>query len=130
MLERLSENNARVRNAELRLMLQRSFIERLEAARRDTISAEESREVMRNLLGELYQERTALRRHLASQSQQSGALGKDEAPRRGTKEKSPRLGGFLQGAVARWRGAHRHASLHLEVLARQSQPDSRRPRTE
>jgi hypothetical protein len=38
----LSENNARVRNAELRLMLQRSFIERLEAAHRDTTSAEES----------------------------------------------------------------------------------------
>src|SRR5262245_7513719 len=85
MLQRLSENNTRVQNAELRLMLQRSFIERLQAAQRDTASAEESLEVMRNLLGELYQERTALRRHLASQSRQSGAPGKSEALRRGAK---------------------------------------------
>jgi hypothetical protein len=91
MLEKLSQNNARVRNAELRLMLQRSFIERLEAAHRDTTSAEESLEVMRNLLGDLYQERTALRRHLTGQSRQSGVLGKGEAPRRGTKaQKSAR----------------------------------------
>jgi hypothetical protein len=82
MLERLSQNNARVRNAELRLMLQRH---------RDTTSAEESLEVMRNLLGDLYHERTALRRHLASQSRQSDALGKGETPRRGAKtQKSPR----------------------------------------
>jgi len=91
MLERLSENNARVRNVEWRLMLQRSFIERLEAAHRDTTSAEESLEVMRNLLGDLYHERTALRRYLTSQGRQSGALGKGEAPRRGAKtQKSPR----------------------------------------
>ena len=85
MLERLSENNTRVRNAELRLMLQRSLIERLEAAHRDTISAEKSLEVMRNLLGDLYQERIALRRQLAGQSRQSGPPGKGEAPRRGSK---------------------------------------------
>jgi len=96
MLERLGENNARVRNAELRLMLQRAFIERLEAADRDTTSAEDSLEVMRNLLGELYQERTALRRHLAGHSRQSGrqsgALDKrQDAPRRRAKaQKSPR----------------------------------------
>jgi hypothetical protein len=91
MLERLGENNTRVRNAELRLMLQRAFIEPLESAHRDTTSAEDSLEVMRNLLGELYQERTALRRHLAGQSRPSGALGKrEEAPRRGPKaQKSP-----------------------------------------
>lgn len=85
MLERLSGNNTRVRNAELRLMLQRSFIERLEAAHRDTTSAEESLEVMRNLLGDLYQERSALRRQLAGQSRQGGPPGKGEAPRRGSK---------------------------------------------
>jgi hypothetical protein len=46
---------------------------------------------MRNLLGDLYHERTALRRHLTSQSRQSDALGKGEAPRRGAKtQKSPR----------------------------------------
>jgi uncharacterized protein involved in exopolysaccharide biosynthesis len=90
MLERLRENNAQVGNAELRLMLQRSFIERLQAARRDTTSAEESLEVMRNLLGELYQERTALRRQLAGRSGQNGAPGKRGAPRRGTNaQKSP-----------------------------------------
>ena len=91
MLERLSANNTRVRNAELRLMLQRSFIERLEAAYRDTTSAEESLEVMRSLLGDLYQERIALRQRLAGQSRQSGPPGKGEAPRRASKTlRSPR----------------------------------------
>jgi len=91
MLEKLSENNTRVRNAEWRLMIQRAFIDRLEAAQRDTTSAEESLEVMRNLLGDLYQERTALRRHLASQSRQGVVLGKGAASRRGGKsQKSPR----------------------------------------
>ena len=90
MLERLSENNTRVRNAEWRLMIQRAFIDRLEAARRDTSSAEESLEVMRNLLADLYQERMALRRHLASQSRR-GVVGKGEPSRRGNKtQKSPR----------------------------------------
>ena len=90
MLERLSENNTRVHNAEWRLMIQRAFIDRLEAAQRDTRSAEETLEVMRNLLADLYQERISLRRHLASQSRQ-GVAGKAEASRRGSKmQKSPR----------------------------------------
>ena len=86
----MRENNAQVGNAELRLMLQRSFIERLQAARRDTTAAEETLEVMRNLLCELYQERTVLRRQLAGRSRQNGAAGKREAPRRGTNaQRSP-----------------------------------------
>src|SRR5262245_20401429 len=90
MLERLRENNARVSNAESRLMLQRSFIQRLEAAKRDTTAAEESLEVMRNLLGELYQERSALRRQLAGRSRQKSAPGQRETPRQATKaQKSP-----------------------------------------
>jgi hypothetical protein len=90
MVERLSENDTRVRNAEWRLMIQRAFIDRLEAAQRDTSSAEESLEVMRNLLADLYQERMSLRRHLTSQRRQ-GVVGKAGASRRGSKaQKSPR----------------------------------------
>jgi hypothetical protein len=90
MAERLSENDTRVRNAEWRLMIQRAFVDRLEAAQRDTSSAEESLEVMRNLLADLYQERMTLRRHLTSQSRQGG-VGKAGASRRGSKaQKSPR----------------------------------------
>jgi len=60
--ERLSENSKRVRENEKRVAAQLAFVERLQASGRNTRSAEETLEVMRNLLCDLYQTRVLLRR--------------------------------------------------------------------
>jgi uncharacterized small protein (DUF1192 family) len=60
--EQLLTNSYQVRDAERRLAIQHSFIERLRASARDTRSAEEALEVMRGILGGLYQKRFQLRR--------------------------------------------------------------------
>ena len=64
--EQLLTNSYQVREAERRLAIQHSFIERLRASARDTRSAEEALEVMRGILGGLYQERLQLRRRVTS----------------------------------------------------------------
>ena len=89
MLERLRANNQLVHNAELRLMQQRSFIERLQAAKQDTAPAEESLEIMRNLLGDLYQERTVLRRSTANANKRRGVAGNGAGPRREKSKPKP-----------------------------------------
>src|SRR5262245_17704306 len=64
--EQLLANSSQVREAERRLAIQHSFIERLQASARDTRAAEEALEVMRGILRGLYQERFQLRRRVAS----------------------------------------------------------------
>jgi hypothetical protein len=77
--ERLLTNTSQVREAERRLAIQHSFIERLQSSARDTRSAEEALEVMRDLLRGLYYERSQLRRKVASRKQPSG--GQNNAAR-------------------------------------------------
>ena len=62
--EQLRHNSDQVREAERRLAIQHTFIERLRASGRDTRSAEESLEVMRDILRELYSSRSLLRRRV------------------------------------------------------------------
>jgi hypothetical protein len=62
--EQLHLNDTQVREAERRLGLQHTFIARLRASSRDTTSAQESLEVMREILRGLYQQRSQLRRRI------------------------------------------------------------------
>jgi hypothetical protein len=62
--EQLRHNSDQVREAERRLAIQHTFIERLRALGRDTRSAEEALEVMRDILRELYSSRSLLRRRV------------------------------------------------------------------
>ena len=89
MLERLRANTTLVRNAEQRLINQGLLIERLQAADRSTASAEESLEAMRNVLGDLYHERTILRRCMPTENAQRAASGRGGGPQRAkAKQKS------------------------------------------
>jgi hypothetical protein len=63
--ELLHLNDTQVREAERRLGLQHTFIARLNASCRDTTSAQQSLEVMRDILRGLYYERSQLRRKIA-----------------------------------------------------------------
>jgi hypothetical protein len=63
--EQLHLNDTQVREAERRLGHQHTFIARLHASSRDTTSAQESLEVIRDILRGLYQERSQLRRRIA-----------------------------------------------------------------
>jgi hypothetical protein len=63
--EQLRLNDAQVREAERRLGLQHTFIARLNASSRDATSAQESLEVMRDILHGLYYQRSQLRRKIA-----------------------------------------------------------------
>jgi hypothetical protein len=60
--EQFSCNSGQVRDAERRLVHQQTFIERLRASGKDTRSAEQALEVMRDILRELYCARSLLRR--------------------------------------------------------------------
>jgi hypothetical protein len=63
--EKLRLNDTQVREAEKRLGHQHTFIARLHASSRDTTSAQEALEVIRDILRGLYQERSQLRRRIA-----------------------------------------------------------------
>ena len=65
--EGLSGNNNQVRDAERRLAIQHTFIDRLRATGKDTRSAEKTLEVMRDILRELYLSRSLLRRRVLPQ---------------------------------------------------------------
>src|SRR5262245_30190127 len=60
--EQLLANSSQVWEAERRLAVQHTFIGRLRAGARDTRAAEQALEVMRDILRQLYQERSQLRR--------------------------------------------------------------------
>jgi len=62
--EQLHLNDTQVREAERRLELQHTFIARLRASSRDTTSARESLEVIRDILRGLYLQRSQLRRRM------------------------------------------------------------------
>jgi hypothetical protein len=65
--ESLSGNSNQVRDAERRLAIQHTFIDRLRATGKDTRSAEKTLEVMRDILRELYLSRSLLRRRMLPQ---------------------------------------------------------------
>jgi hypothetical protein len=60
--ESLNGNSNQLRDAERRLAIQHTFIDRLRATGKDTRSAEKTLEVMRDILRELYLSRSLLRR--------------------------------------------------------------------
>lgn len=62
--EQIHLNDTQVRDAERRLSLQHTFIARLHASSRDTTSAEQALEVMRDILRGLYHQRWQLRRRM------------------------------------------------------------------
>lgn len=62
--QQFSDNSNQVADAEKRLAIQRTYIERLRASGRETKSAEETLEVMRDILMELYNSRSLLRRRV------------------------------------------------------------------
>jgi hypothetical protein len=62
--EQFYVNDTQVREAEKRLSLQHTFIARLHASCRDTTSAEQSLEVIRDILRGLYHQRSQLRRRM------------------------------------------------------------------
>jgi hypothetical protein len=66
--DQLLANNGQVREAERRLAIQHTFIERLRASAKDTRAAEEALEVMRDILRGLYLERSQLRRKQSSRT--------------------------------------------------------------
>jgi hypothetical protein len=66
--ELFSCNSSQVRDAERRLAVQHTFIERLRGSGNDTRSAEKALEVMRDILRELYCARSLLRRKLVGRS--------------------------------------------------------------
>lgn len=60
--QQFSQNSNQVAEAEKRLAIQRTFVERLRASGKETKSAEQTLEVMRDILRELYTSRSLLRR--------------------------------------------------------------------
>src|SRR6476659_4818937 len=62
--QQLSYNSSQVRDAEKRLAIQHTFIERLRASGKATKTAEETLEVMRDILRDLYNARSVLRRRV------------------------------------------------------------------
>ena len=81
--ESLSGNNNQVRDAERRLAIQHTFIDRLRATGKDTRSAEKTLEVMRDILRELYLSRSLLRRRVLPQKR----MRSSPARRKNTEEK-------------------------------------------
>ena len=81
--ESLSGNSNQVRDAERRLAIQHTFIDRLRATGKDTRSAEKTLEVMRDILRELYLSRSLLRRRILPQKQ----MRSSPARRKNTDEK-------------------------------------------
>ena len=81
--ESLSGNNNQVRDAERRLAIQHTFIDRLRATGKDTRSAEKTLEVMRDILRELYLSRSLLRRRILPQKR----MRSSPARRKNTDEK-------------------------------------------
>jgi hypothetical protein len=65
--ESLNGNSNQLRDAERRLAIQHTFIDRLRATGKDTRSAEKTLEVMRDILRELYLSRSLLRRRALPQ---------------------------------------------------------------
>ena len=66
LCEQFSNNSNQIKEAERRLAIQHTFIERLRALAKDTKSAEEALEVIRNILCGLYNQRSQLRRRIGS----------------------------------------------------------------
>jgi hypothetical protein len=62
--QQFNENSKQVGEAEKRLAIQRTFVERLTASGKETKSAEQSLEVLRDILRELYNSRSLLRRRV------------------------------------------------------------------
>ena len=62
--QQFSQNSNQVGEAEKRLAIQRTFVERLRASGKETKSAEQTLEVMRDILRELYNSRNLLRRRV------------------------------------------------------------------
>jgi hypothetical protein len=81
--ESLSGNSNQVRDAERRLAIQHTFIDRLRATGKDTRSAEKTLEVMRDILRELYLSRSLLRRRILPQNR----MRSSPARRKNTDEK-------------------------------------------
>ena len=81
--ESLSGNSNQVRDAERRLAIQHTFIDRLRATGKDTRSAEKTLEVMRDILRELYLSRSLLRRRILPQKR----MPSSPARRKNTEEK-------------------------------------------
>jgi len=73
--EQFSDNNNQVRDAERRLAIQHTFIARLRASERDTKSAEETLEVIRDILRGLYNQRSQLRRRIGGQKRSLATPG-------------------------------------------------------
>lgn len=73
LVEQMSDNGVQVKDAERRLAMQRTFIERLRGSARDTTSAEAALEVIRDILRGLYDQRSQLRRRMASHKQTDDA---------------------------------------------------------
>ena len=61
-----SPHGTQVRDAERRLAIQHTFIERLRASGRNSSSAEEALEIMRDILRDLYHSRMLLRRKVVN----------------------------------------------------------------
>jgi hypothetical protein len=80
----LLANSSQVRDAEKRLAIQHVFLERLRGSARDTRSAEQALEVMRDILRGLYQERSQLLRKVGSHKP---ALGTPKSTSRARKGK-------------------------------------------
>jgi hypothetical protein len=62
--QQFNENSNQIGEAEKRLAIQRAFLERLRASGKETKSAEQTLEVMRDILRELYNSRSLLRRRV------------------------------------------------------------------
>jgi hypothetical protein len=62
--QQFGDNSSQVRDAEKRLAIQHTFIERLRASGKATKTAEETLEVMRDILRDLYNARSILRRRV------------------------------------------------------------------
>jgi hypothetical protein len=64
--QQFRDNSSQVRDAEKRLAIQHTFIEQLRAAGKETKTAEETLEVMRDILRDLYNSRSVLRRRVTT----------------------------------------------------------------
>ena len=62
--QQFNENSSQIWEAEKRLAIQRTFLERLRTSGKETKSAEQTLEVMRDILRELYNSRSLLRRRI------------------------------------------------------------------
>jgi hypothetical protein len=64
--QQFRDNSSQVRDAEKRLAIQHTFIEQLRASGKGTETAEETLEVMRDILRDLYNSRSVLRRRVTT----------------------------------------------------------------